>query len=314
MENPIRRLIPMLLGSLGAIAMGGEGADGRALAWQQNDTSLALQNHGKTVWRLIFDPAQPKSCFHPLATMDGGVMTAFEPADHPWHRGLWWSWKFINGVNYWEENPKTRKSDGLTLLIRSKVMPSDDFSAQVELDFNYHLPPVLTEKRHLSISKPDAGGTYIIEWKSKFTATEQVVKLERTVPAHLGGVAHGGYAGLSLRMAQGLDDFSFRTSEGETATAAAHGKSAHWVDLSGSAAGITILDHPDNPRHAPPWYLHSSRSMLFFGPAPLFNEPLELAPGKSITLNYQIIIHSQAVTPARIGEQWRAFVQARPAN
>jgi hypothetical protein len=316
-KNAIWSLIPVLAATLGGTATGEEHADGRSLAWERSETSLALQNHGKTVWRLVFDPAQPKSHFHPLASLDGRVMTAFEPADHPWHRGLWWSWKFINGVNYWEENPKTRKSDGLTRLMHAEVAPADDFSARVELDFHYHLPdqkPVLTEKRHLAISKPDAGGTYVIDWMSKFTAAGELVKLDRTIPEHLGGVSYGGYAGLSLRMAKGLDDFSFRTSEGETATTAAHGKSARWVDLSGPAAGITILDHPGNPRHTPPWYLHSSKSMLFYGPAPLFNEPLQIAPGESITLTYQIIIHSQPLNSGRIEDKWRDFIQPQPAK
>jgi len=293
-----------------------ESAEGPALSWLRTDTSLALCNGDKPVWRLVYDATQPKTYFHPLATMDGEVLTAFEPTDHPWHRGLWWSWKFINDINYWEEDPKTGASDGVTQLVRTNVTPSDDFSARVELEFNYHpkeQKPILTEKRHLAIGKPDADGTYVIDWKSKFTAADQPVKLDRTVPEHLGGVSYGGYAGLSLRMAKGLENFSFRTSEGET-TIIAHGKSARWVDLSNPTTGITILDHPGNPRHAPPWYLHSSQSMLFFSPAPLFNKPLELAPGESITLTYQVIIHSKTVTPARLEDQWRAFVQSQPTK
>lgn len=303
----------MLLAALAGIAS----ADERAFSWNKDETSLALLNHDKTVWRLVYDPKQPKSYFHPLATIDGRVLTAFEPDDHRWHRGLWWSWKFINGVNYWEENPKTGASDGLTTLIRTNVVPSDDFSARVEMEFHYHLPeqkPVLTEKRHLAISKPDAAGTYLIDWQSSFTATDQTVKLDRTAPEHLGGVSWGGYAGLSLRMAKGLEGFSFRTNDAETTAAASHAKPARWVDLSDPTAGIAILDHPGNPRHAPPWYLHSSKTMLFFAPAPLFNEAIEIAAGKSITFHHQIIVHSRPMTPERIEDQWRAFAQLQPAK
>jgi hypothetical protein len=314
MKSATWSLISILVTALGGIAI----AEEHALSWSTDETSLALLNHDKTVWRLVYDPKQPKSYLHPLATTDGRVLTAFEPADHRWHRGLWWSWKFINGVNYWEEDPKTGKSAGLTQLTHSRAVPSDDFSARIELDFQYQVPqqkPVLTEKRQLLITPPDAAGTYMIDWKSKFTAADQAVTFERTLPPHVpGGVSHGGYAGLSLRMAKGLQGFSFRTSEGETAAASAHGKPACWVDLSDPACGITILDHPGNARHAPPWYLYSSDAMLFFSPSPLFNEPLGLAPGASITLSYRIIVHSQPVTPSRIEDQWKSFIQHQPVN
>jgi hypothetical protein len=310
MKIGFRILISMLAVASCGNAAGREQSDARALVWKHDKTSLALLNQEKTVWRLVFDPEQPKSYFHPLASIDGQVMTAFEPDDHPWHRGLWWSWKYINGVNYWEENPKTRTSAGLTQLTHAMATPADDFSARVELDFEYHPPdqkPVLTEKRQLSISKPDAAGTYVIDWKSRFTATDLPVTFDRTLPLHLGGVAHGGYAGLSLRMAKGLDDFSFQTHEGKTTAAASHGKPARWVDLTSPGAGIAILDHAGNLRHAPPWYVYSGKQMQFFSPAPLFNEALMLAPGESITMTYQIIIHSEALTPGRIEDQWRAF-------
>jgi Methane oxygenase PmoA len=313
MKSHVPRLISLLVFALSGIAP----ADDPVFTWRKDETTLALLSHGKTVWRLVFDPAKPKSYFHPLATMDGRVMTALEPDDHRWHRGLWWSWKFINGVNYWEENPRTGKSDGLTRLTRSHAVSSDDFSARVELDFQYQAPeqkPLLTENRQLLITPPDAAGTYMIDWKSKFTAADQAVTFERTLPPHLpGGVSYGGYAGLSLRMAKGLQGFSFRTSEGGTTTAA-HGKPARWVDLSDPACGITILDHPGNLRHAPPWYLHSSNAMLFFSPSPLFNEPLELAPGASISVSYRIIVHSQAVTPSCIEDLWKSFIQIQPVK
>ena len=73
-------------------------AESPAYSWHQTATTLALRNGEKTVWQLVFDPQQPKTYFHPLATLEGEVLTAFEPPDHRWHRGLWWSWKFINGV------------------------------------------------------------------------------------------------------------------------------------------------------------------------------------------------------------------------
>jgi type 1 glutamine amidotransferase len=279
-------------------------------SWQQDVSSLALVRGGKTVWRLVMDAKQPKTCFHPLATVDGEVLTDFEPADHPWHRGLWWSWKFINGLNYWEEDPVTHASQGVTELTRVTVKPGADFAAQAELCFSYHpprQPAVLTEVRHLSISHPDADGLYRIDWTSEFTAGAAAVKLDRTVPAHLGGVSYGGYAGLSLRLAPDLKGWAFRSSGEKNQKPTGKGQSARWADLSGPAAGITIFDHPGNLRHPSPWYLYDTAPCLFFSPAILFNEPIELAPQQSLKLSYRVLVHSQALATAQIETEWRGF-------
>lgn len=288
-----------------------EDAEPPALSWMKTDTSLALRNGERTVWRLVFDAKDPKSYFHPLATLRGDVLTAFEPTDHPWHRGLWWSWKFINGLNYWEEDATTRTSAGITELTRATVETGDDFAARAELSLSYHPPDqvaVMTELRRLAVSRPDARGTYRIDWTSEFTVGDAPVRLERTVPAHLGGVSYGGYAGLSLRLRPGMEGFNFLTSKGE---ADGHGRPAQWVDLSGPSGGIAILDHLANTRHPSPWYLSQKPEMLYFGPALLFDEPLALAPRQKITLSYRIVIHSKPLTPEQFDEERRAL-NARP--
>lgn len=288
-----------------------EAAEGPKLSWKRTDASLALCNGEQTVWRLVFDAAQPKTYFHPLSTVDGEVLTVSEPADHPWHRGLWWSWKFINGLNYWEEDSKTGKSEGVNELVRAVVEPGKDFTAHAELSFSYHppgQPAVMTEIRRLSIGRPDGAGQYVIDWTSEFTAGDAPVKLDRTLSPHQqGGVSYGGYAGLSLRLPHGLTGWSYRTSEGATGAATGHGKSARWADLSGPSAGITVFDHPSNIRHPSPWYLSEGPAMPYFGPALLFNDTLELAPRQSLKLTYRVVVHSKPVTAAQIENQWKQF-------
>lgn len=280
--------------------------------WQQTQTSLSLSNGGKTVWRLVADPKQPKSYFHPLATLDGAVLTAFQPVDHPWHRGMWWSWKLINGLNYWEEDPKTHKSAGTTELTGATFKATRDFSAHAELRFSYHPPghaPVMKELRSLSITRPDAEGRYQIDWISEFTAGNAPVTLGRTpLPNEEGGRSHGGYAGLSARLVLQPDGWSVRTSETQNSVAAAHGQSARWVDFSGPGAGIAVFDHPDNLRHPSPWYVHDSAPMSYFSPAVLFNEPLVLAAGQSLKLRYRILIHSKPMTVEQIGDSFREYL------
>ena len=57
-----------------------------AFSWQETPTSLALLNGDKAVWKFVFDPKQAKPYFHPLATIDGEVLTAHRPPIIP---GIW---------------------------------------------------------------------------------------------------------------------------------------------------------------------------------------------------------------------------------
>ena len=101
--------------------------------WKQADGVLALWNHDQVVWQWNYAAGLAKPYFHPVALTDGTVLTAPSPADHPWHRALWFSWKMLNGVNYWEENPATGKSDGVTEVRALKAVPHADSSARIEM-------------------------------------------------------------------------------------------------------------------------------------------------------------------------------------
>ena len=91
-------------------------------------TSIELSNPESRcpVWKYVYG-GKPKPFFHPLCTPSGHVLTNFEPHDHVWHRGLWFTIKFINGENFWEEKPP--------------------FGTQRTL-----LPPTITHARHGHIS------------------------------------------------------------------------------------------------------------------------------------------------------------------
>jgi len=280
----------------------------RSLNWQTTDISVALRNGSNTVWRLVFDPKQPKTYFHPLATVDGAVLTAFRPPDHVWHRGFWWSWKFINGLNYWEEDKQTGLSQGVNELTAAKVTTNQDWSAQAELAFSYHppdKPAVLTEVRTLAISTPDERGWYRIDWTSVFAAGDAPVKLDRTPPHKKGGVAWGGYAGLSLRFPPGIKDWTFLNSEGQRGSAQGNGNDARWVDFSGPTAGIAVFDHSGNLRHPSPWYLNEQ--LPYFSPAILFNEPLELAPKQVLKLRYRALVHPGRLSKDELDGEWKRF-------
>jgi len=93
----------LIIPSLLAAALPGLAETG--LQWDTSVTNqLALRSHGAEVWRFRFDPAaSSKPFFDPVRVAGGPALTWARPPDHVHHLGLWFSWKYINGLNYWEE-------------------------------------------------------------------------------------------------------------------------------------------------------------------------------------------------------------------
>ncbi len=295
------------------------GAQRNGYAWASTDSSLALTKDGHIVWQLNYDKKQDKPFFHPVSLADGTVLTEQRPPDHPWHRGLWWSWKLINRVNYWEDDPNTFLAPGRNEIIAVKVRTSKDSSADIEMTVSYHppgKPAVLTEKRKLKISPPDEQGGYTIDWKSIFTAGDKDVVLDRTpVLGQPNGVAWGGYAGLSIRLANAATNWQAIDSEGHKYETEFNNAKARWLDYTveaaGRPAGVAVLDHPANLRHPTPWYVILGKDMRYFSPAFLFYEPYTLPAGKTLTLQYRILIHPGRTDKEHLEKEWQSFSKVK---
>jgi alpha-L-fucosidase len=270
-----------------------------ALSWRRTGTSLALVRGSNILWQAVADPAQGKPYFHPLATPGGVIVSDLRPVDHLWHRGLWWSWKLINGLNYWEEDPKTGRSEAATELLNWDAETRPDGSARLTFALSYHPwdgTPVLTEKRVVEVSAPTEKG-YTLDWVSEFTAATDVV-LDRS-PA--------GYAGFSLRLGPEQRKWTFTDSEGHSGQPAIHGQPASWVKLSAGvdSPAVAIFDHLENLRHPARWYV--DQSMPYFSPAPLFERPFEMAAGKTLDFRYRVLVTDQDPGEANMNVQAGAF-------
>ncbi|MBN2450429.1 MAG: PmoA family protein, partial [Lentisphaeria bacterium] len=289
-------------------------------SWQELPTSLALHNRDRVVWRFNAGAEDSKPCFHPLGLLDGTPLSAFRPDDHPWHRGLWFSWKLLNGVNYWEEDPRTGKSKGESRIVRCRAQAGSPFPARLDLELEYApegSAPILGEQRAIVVSVPDSRGCYRLHWDGLFTALAEPVRLDRTpIPGEPGGVAHGGYAGLSYRASLAPATWTVTDSEGRTGMEL-HRRQARWADFlctggeAGATGGVAILDHPANPRHPTPWFvvLNPAGRFGFLNPAPLCLEPLTLAPGEAMRLRYCVLVHPGALTREEIEAVWQDFAK-----
>jgi hypothetical protein len=287
--------------------MGGEGG----LAWKQTEQSLTLARGEQIVWQFNYKKDEGKPYFHPVTISGGETLTDLRPADHVWHRALWFSWKFINELNYWEEDKKTGKSQGETELVDAKATAREDHSARFDMELSYHppgKPALLTERRTIEVSAPNADGAYRMDWTMVFTAADTDVLLDRTpIMGEPKGVGWGGYAGLSLRLAPALKSWNFTGSDGPETKSSAVGK---WIAFSGPVkdgknAGIVVLDHPKSFRHPTSWYL--IKGMPYFSPAVLYKSAHTLPAKQSITLRYRILFQPGVVDGAAVEKEWQKF-------
>ena len=297
-------------------------AAGENRAWKKESNSVALLQNAQVVWQFNFGTNASKPFFHPLALPRGPVLTWNQPTDHPWHHGLWFSWKYLNGVNYWEEDRQTGLAQGQTTWREPRIETRPDFSARIVMEIDYHPATngqsVLTEHRVIAVFPPDRDGAYRQDWTMCFTAGNEDVLLDRTpLPGEIGGQSWGGYAGLSVRLAAAIKDPQAITSRGPVIfTNDTYRGTAAAVDytgsFNGSEAGLAILDYPANLNSPSPWYAINGHPMHYFSPAVLCYHPHTIQAGRQMTLRYQVIVHPGRWTEAQLRQASEHYTTIKP--
>ncbi len=258
-----------------------------------------------------------KAFLHPVRTIQNEVLTDLEPADHPWHRGLWFAWKYLNGDNFWEERNDDEhygrtEYAGLDTLIYQEQQTQ--YTAQYNyLDEDERL--LMREQRALTINFPTEGPC-IIDWDTTFTAWNQPVHFSCTpiTPE----TWWGGYAGLSFRAAPTWTDVQGLDSEGRN-NLDIKNQRASWVRMAGQTAqghhaSVAILDHPANPRYPTYWYYSDAADQLGFAymnPSLVFAEPYDLVSEDRLRLRYRILVADGVLSANTINDYHAALMASK---
>jgi len=286
--------------------------------WQREEGSIGWKVGPDLVWKFSFDPKFGKAFFDPLGPVGGPRLTNFKPEDHPWHYGLWFSWKYINKANYWEENRTTGKAEGLTTWRPPVIETQPDGRASIAMEVTYTHPSGrvdMSETRQITVSAPDAAGTFTIDWRSRFVAGAEGAVLDRTaMPGEPNGAFNGGYAGLGARLASEPYVMSLVTTEGpvteftrDRARPNAPAVGANFA-LNGQQAGsLAVLSDPANINEKAPWYLINEPAMRFVDPAVLAPAVKTMAAGEVWNLRYRIIVSKAAWTPESLRAAFAAW-------
>lgn len=272
-------------------------------------TNLEAGQNGcvNPLWRYVYG-GKPKPFFHPLCTPAGHLLSLFEPHDHTWHRGLWFTIKFINGGNFWEE--KEGEGWGVQRTLRPPlVMPIDEARLAVYSRQSWIGPAemgeVISERRAFEFL-PLGEQAYAIDLRFSLRAAAPLL-LDRTPYT-----TWGGYGGLTFRGNRNWQETRLLFSDG-TMSDRPLGVRALWCDLSGkfdggahATGGIAIMDHPSNPRHPTPWYGGTGPGH-YFNAAFLFHEPMNVERGQTLEFRYRALIHDGIWEHARLQDAYEQY-------
>ncbi len=288
-------------------------------SWQKTDTTFALTKGNEVIWQYNYNTHEGKPFFHPVR-LGKATLTALSPDDHPWHLGIWHSWKFINNVNYWEyergEGVAPWHYKGVTEVRKIKFEPKKDRSCLIRLDIAYHEEggaDLMREKRTVYVSPPAKDGSYFIDYDFDYTAIADTVELNRTpLPDQENGKPWGGYAGLSVRFSQDLWQPAFLNPDGSTGKD--HGKPMPWKyygfkALTGERVGVAIFDYPGNLNYPTPWFVEDREDQPFYyyGPAVIYHGPHIMHKGDRLRLRYRLRLIAGEVSVKDLDTEMRKF-------
>lgn len=278
--------------------------------YYENESLWEVSLGSTKILEYVYGAAEdPNPSFRLVKTNGGHTITLYRPWDHPWHPGMFFSWKYINGLNFWESMYHGKKNVAVT---ESFVPMEGNIGFEQKLSYvTYEGKKLLKENRMVRIEHGDEG--YLVHWQGSFVPEDGPVTLDRT--ENTKESPWGGYAGLSCRLNRNFLGPVITTDLGVYAADDAFSKSFKWCDYSGKLdgyieeqwAGICLIDHPSNLRHPSPKLTYDYKDMQFLSAGFLFNEPYVLNMGETLQLNYTFYVHDGQVQEEKLKKIWKTI-------
>ena len=248
-------------------------------------------------------PGVPRPFVHPVRTPAGhGSSASMRPLDHPWQHALWFTIKFVNGENFWEEYDEFGT-------LRQAAAPTTVTLDDDRVDGREHHrvdPPRRRDGRRQRAADARPTGRSLdlaaiaLDWDVRFTPVVDV-ELDRTPVHDLGWLRRTHPAGPARLARHPAPARPTATSSDQIL-----GDRADWCALDGPLTdpdgehdvGVVMLDHPDNPGHPVPWYASTRQPAYaldgwtnFVNAAFLWDGPIDVAAGEELRLRYRFVAH-----------------------
>lgn len=234
---------------------------------------------------------------HPIYGPSSEVLTKDFSKDYPHHRGLYWAWP---EVMYKGQKRDLHALQGVfarpVKIVRKESGP---VLACIEAENVWKWgdkEPIVREWATIRAFR-SAGGNRVLDFTFRFEAIEPGVTVARR-----GTKAYGG---INLRMSPRKDQKIRMTRDPQKSWAELVG-----VPLDGKTPiGVTILQHPANPRFPGDWQPYANLNWL----QPTFpskKERFELKVGTPLVLRCRLVVHPGSHGDARSAAMFTAYQSA----
>lgn len=266
------------------------------------DSQVSFQRDGVELTRYYYGSNNPRPFLFPVNGPSGRSLTRMghphDPITHSHHNSVWTSHHMVNNVDFW--------GDKGGRIVHQKIERFDDGPEAASLQvLNAWTAPdgkvLLYERRRITVQTLEKN-EWMLLIDLQFNAAGEDVTLGETA-----------FGPIGVRMAKtiGVTDGggTIRNSEGGVNEPAIFRKPARWCDYSGpitadAKEGITLLDHPQNPRHPAPFHVREDGWM---GAAPTFPAALTIKVNEPLLLRYGLYIHGGMPAPGAIDQRWQGF-------
>src|SRR5688572_16663479 len=275
---------------------------------------IEILENGKKVF---FYQVRPKSVdgkyeragyVHPLYSLNEKILTDDMPADHPYHRGIFWAWHQIilnekNIADSWiSENISWKPGKVKVKKRKKRVMLQSEMIWNAELE---HQKPtaIVSEKTKITVFK-STPQYRILDFDIQLFALADSLKIG-------GSNDEKGYGGFCLRLKLPRD-LSFVSENKVVIPQETPVLAGPWMDFSGSfegeslpKAGVVVFGYPPGLDHQYPWILRKVTSMQNI-PFP-GRTPIELSK-KGLRLKYRVIVYNGEMKNEDIEKLYQQYI------
>lgn len=302
----------VFLGTIGS-ALGNNPFIKSGVAITPQEKSISIHIDGKLLTEYHFmDVDRP--FFWPVLGPDQAVLTRGYPVkaepndakDHPHHAGLWFTHGEVNGNDFWHKTKIVHKE----LVEYTSGTKMGQFTVKnAWLDAKGKA--VCWDTRTFSVFKTGS--------------SDRLFEYKITIHANHGDVVFGDTkeGSMAIRLAPTMrvdgkvGKGHIENSEG-VKDGATWGKRAAWVDYYGpvndAIYGVTIMDHPENPRH-PTWWHVRTYGLFAANPFGIHNfekkskgtGDFKIEKGSSKTFKYGFLLHKGKTDQKKISKIYKSW-------